>query len=230
MPDAHASSRPSFPLVVDCLEADRVRGRRGCAQRRRIDRRDLPGDELDSPGSDLQTACDGCHACGRRCWRRRLQEHEERVIDFAGRSADSAVAFTESRRADESRRDSAARPILCFRMRWRRSPEYMAVWIEDEQGQVIASSGPANLIAAFLRRETINGEAGRRPGVPPSPSGRNVRIAALGRGAGCRTQTPWNRHGAGRLQPDRFDADGSDAASTRPARFWWGSRTARRFN
>ncbi len=27
--------------------------------------------------------------------------------------------------------------------------DYLAVWIEDEQGQVIASSGPANLVASF---------------------------------------------------------------------------------
>ena len=65
------------------------------------------------------------------------------------------------------------------------SREYMAVWIEDEQGQVIASSGPANLIAAFsgAKRSTENPDGGLA--IPPRRVDGAFGIAAFGRGAGC---------------------------------------------
>ena len=65
------------------------------------------------------------------------------------------------RRADEpmspARFRALADPLLANSLATIR--DYIAIWIEDESGQVIASSGPANLIAAFSGAKAIAGES-----------------------------------------------------------------------
>jgi signal transduction histidine kinase/HAMP domain-containing protein len=77
-----------------------------------------------------------------------LHDHEQRVLEFA---SSTRVRLLLSRRADEpispARFRALADPILANSLATIR--DYIAIWIEDEAGQVIASSGPANLISGF---------------------------------------------------------------------------------
>jgi two-component system, NtrC family, sensor kinase len=77
-----------------------------------------------------------------------LQKYEERVIDFAGRSgmrllllrrAEEPLSPAQFRREADLLLSNAVATIT----------EYVAVWIEDEKGQVIASGGPSALVTAF---------------------------------------------------------------------------------
>jgi two-component system NtrC family sensor kinase len=85
-----------------------------------------------------------------------LAKHEERVIDFAGRSG---IRLLLLRRVEEPigaalfRREAD----LVLSHALATITEYLAVWIEDEQGQVIASSGPPNLVASFPKA-TVSAE------------------------------------------------------------------------
>ncbi len=89
-----------------------------------------------------------------------LQEHAKRAREFAGRSPVRLLLF---RRADEPMNPAQFRaeadPILKNALAT--IAEYKAIWIEDENGRVIASSGPANLIAKFSggKRWTENVDA-----------------------------------------------------------------------
>jgi two-component system, NtrC family, sensor kinase len=77
-----------------------------------------------------------------------LEKNKERVIDFAGRSG---VRLLLLRRAEEPLSPAQFRreADLLLSNALATITEYSAVWIEDEQGRVIASGGPTVLIAAF---------------------------------------------------------------------------------
>ena len=70
------------------------------------------------------------------------------MIDFAGRSS---IRLLLLRRAEEPLRPSQFRreADLLLANALATITEYLAVWIEDEKGQVIASGGPAVLVSAF---------------------------------------------------------------------------------
>ncbi len=99
-----------------------------------------------------------------------LEKHEERVIDFAGRPG---IRLLLLRRAEEplSPEQFRREADLMLSNALATITEYLAVWIEDEQGRVIASSGPANLVAAFsgAKRSTERPEGGLA--LPPRPVG-----------------------------------------------------------
>jgi signal transduction histidine kinase len=77
-----------------------------------------------------------------------LQDHGQRAFEFATRSR---VRLLLLRRAEEpitsARFRAMADPILANSLATIR--DYIAIWVEDENGELIASSGPANLIATF---------------------------------------------------------------------------------
>ncbi len=77
-----------------------------------------------------------------------LEKHKERVIDFAG---GSSIRLLLLRRTEEPLSPSQFRreADLLLANALATITEYLAVWIEDEQGRVIASSGPAVLVSAF---------------------------------------------------------------------------------
>jgi two-component system, NtrC family, sensor kinase len=119
-----------------------------------------------------------------------LQDHEQRAFEFASRSP---VRLLLLRRVDEpmspARFRALADPLLANSLATIR--DYIAIWVEDERGQVIASSGPANLIAAFsgARRspEGLGGGVALPPrrvggafGVPFATVVRNAEQTILG--------------------------------------------------
>ncbi len=77
-----------------------------------------------------------------------LEKHKERVIDFAG---GSNIRLLLLRRAEEPLTPSQFRrdADLLLANALAAITEYLAVWIEDEKDQVIASAGPAVLVSAF---------------------------------------------------------------------------------
>ena len=95
-----------------------------------------------------------------------LQDHEQRAFEFASRSP---VRLLLLRRADEpmspARFRALADPFLANSLATIR--DFMAIWIEDESGQVIASSGPATLIAAFSGAKRLPENPGGELALPP---------------------------------------------------------------
>ncbi len=95
-----------------------------------------------------------------------LEKHEERVIDFAGGSGIQRLLL---RRTEEPLSPAQFRreANVLLSNALATINEYMAVWIEDDQGEVIASSGPANLIASFPGASASTEKPDSRLAIPP---------------------------------------------------------------
>jgi PAS domain S-box-containing protein len=116
-----------------------------------------------------------------------LQDHEQRAFEFASRSR---VRLLLLRRGDEPISPEQFRamvdPLLANSLATYR--DYMAIWVEDEGGRVIASSGPENLIATFSAAKRLPENPVGGVALPPRRvnGAFGVPIAAVVRNAGQR--------------------------------------------
>ena len=84
----------------------------------------------------------------------------------------------------------------------------LAVWIEDESGDLIASSGPENLVAEYGRARGSGEKPGGKLIVPPRRSGGPVRLLSLAMIPGAAGQSARNHRAAGRFRADGLIAGG----------------------
>ncbi len=85
---------------------------------------------------------------------------------------------------------------------------FLALWIEDEAGQVIASSGPEDLVAVYCERERPGHEARWRAGRSAAASRRDLRAGLLAWSASRDGRILGTRHAALGLRADRGVSDG----------------------
>ncbi len=95
-----------------------------------------------------------------------LQEQEQRTIEFARRSPIRPLLLRRSReKMTVPQFQAEADPILSSALA--SMTGFLAIWIEDEQGRVIAQGGPANLVQEFSGANRLTARPDGGLVVPP---------------------------------------------------------------
>ena len=175
------------PMVpdLDHLEADAVRGRGDRDQYRPVDRRRLLRDQLDAPGPDPRSADDGRRrSAGDAGPWPEAAEGAGGAGSPAGRGSDRSWSIAPAGRWRRGIRGDADAFLSAVRTN---VTGLMAIWVEDDAGRIIASSGPASLIAELSRAERppheprAEGAPGRAPEEGPGDVYRGIRGDRAGR-------------------------------------------------